>query len=392
MFADRNLINQRNVTSDVSSSYRPNRDFFWVVFQSRVIGAAMSVLGFENRSSIPSKHTLPENLTTLSKASKRKVLHELSAKVVDNFVFKSNMVEQVSSVISEQEKRNVLDRQGLTPDGRFPCRFPGCTSSFKQNGKARRNHELSHNPPVQVEDVPLMVSPTKPSSPSRPDEMKSKDDVFDYNCALLTDGYLFFNFLDAIKEGDGDRIIRQYKYFMLYCKADRTHSTKYALECLYQLFLVYALLTPRDSERFVWNRSVNNHGKKGCNIPLDESTEHSNNFVKQCIRNLGPNISETAVSRLCKAESSTRLILEKLDEGLQRFSRSGGHSETSEKKDLDELIKKVAGFQAFREIEGHKYVHFLDFKRDRLEDLDVSDLYRWINRHKHNVVMGIRSR
>ena len=321
MFADRNLINRRNVTSDVSSSYRPNRDFFQVVFKSRVIGAAMSVLGFENRSSIPSKYTLPENMTTLSKGYKLQVLHELSAKVVDNFVFNSNMVEQVSSVVSEQEKRNVLERQGLTPDGRFPCRFPGCTSSFKQNGKARRNHELSHNPSVQIEDEPLMVSPTKPSSPSNHVKMKSKDDVFDYNCALLTDGYLFFNFLDAIKEGDGAQIIRQYKYFMLYCKADGTHSIKYALECLYQLFLVYSLLTPRDSERFVWNRSVNNHGKKGCNIPLDESTEHSNNFVKQCIRNLGPNISEAAVSRLCKAESSTRSLLEKLDKTLQHFSR-----------------------------------------------------------------------
>ena len=162
--------------------------------------------------------------------------------------------------------------------------------------------------------------------------MKSKDDVFDYNCALLTDGYLFFNFLDAIKEGDGDRIIRQYKYFMLHCKADGTHSTKYALECLYQLFLVYALSTPRDSERFVWNRSVNNHGKKACNIPLDESTEHSNNFIKQCIRNLGPNITEAVVSRVCKAESTTRLMLQSLHESLQRISRSGSHSESSAKK------------------------------------------------------------
>lgn len=117
MFADRNLINRRNVTSDVSSSYRPNRDFFRIVFQSRVIGAAMSVLGFENNSSIPSKYTLPENMTTLSKGRKLQVLHELSAKVVDNFVFNSNMVEQVSSVVSEQEKRNVLERQALTPDG-----------------------------------------------------------------------------------------------------------------------------------------------------------------------------------------------------------------------------------------------------------------------------------
>lgn len=139
---------------------------------------------------------LPENMTTLSKGCKLQVLHELSAKVVDNFVFNSNMVEQVSSVVSEQEKRNVLERQGLTPDGRFPCRFPGCKSSFKQNGQARRNHEMSHNPPVQVENEPLMVSPTKPSAPSNHDEVKSKDDAFDYNCALLTDGYMFFNFLE----------------------------------------------------------------------------------------------------------------------------------------------------------------------------------------------------
>jgi len=342
----------------------------------------MSVLGFENKSSIPSKYTLPENMTILSKGRKLPVLHELSAKVVDNFVFNSNMVEQVSSVVSEQEKRNVLERQGLTVDGRFPCRFPGCKSSFKQNGQARRNHEMSNNPPVQVENEPFKVSPTKRSSPSNHDEMKSKDDVFDYNCALLAYGYMFFSFFDAIKEGDGARIIRQYKYFMLYCKADGTHSTKYALECHYQLFLVYSLLTPRDSERFVWNRSVNNHGKKGCSISFDESTEHSNNFVKQCIRNLGPNISEAAVSRLCKAESSTRLMLEKLDKTLNQFSKSGSHSETSESKDLDELIKKVAVFKPFSELEGRKYAHFLEFKRDTREDLDVSDLYCWINKHK----------
>ena len=351
----------------------------------------MSVLGLENKSSIQSKHRLPENMATLSKGHKLQVLHELCAKVVDNFVFNSNMVEQISGVVSEQEKRNVLERQGLTPDGRFPCRFPGCKSSFKQNGQARRNHEMSYNPPVQVENEPLMASPTEPSSPSSHDEMTSKDDVFDYNCALLTEGYMFFNLLDDVKEGDGAQIIRQYKYFMFYCKADGTHSTKYTHKCLYQLFLVYCLLTPRDSERFVWNRAVNNHGKKGCNIPLDESTEHGNNFVKQCIRNLGPKISEAAVSRLCKAESSTRLMLEKLDETLRRFSKSGSHSETSENKALEELIKKVAAFKPFSELEGHKYAHFLDFKRDRLEDLDVSDLCHKINKHKRSVVMGIRA-
>ena len=44
--------------------------------------------------------------------------------------------------------------------------------------------------------------------------------MYNYNCALPTDCLLCFNFLDAIKEGDGARIMRQYKYIMLYCKAD----------------------------------------------------------------------------------------------------------------------------------------------------------------------------
>ena len=74
----------------------------------------------------------------------------------------------------------------------------------------------------------------------------------------------------AIGDGDGARIMRQYKYIMLYRKADGSYSTKYTLECLYQFFLLCGLLSQRDSERFVWNHSVNNSGKKGANIPLDE--------------------------------------------------------------------------------------------------------------------------
>lgn len=51
------------------------------------------------------------------------------------------------------------------------------------------------------------------STPNPPQgESKPEDDVFNYNCALLTDGFLFFNFLDAIKKGDGSRIMRQSKY------------------------------------------------------------------------------------------------------------------------------------------------------------------------------------
>ena len=144
----------------------------------------------------------------------------------------------IDRVLTEQEK-DILQQQELTPDGKFPCRFPSCTRSFKYNGKAR-SHELSHDPPVEIDsDLIQQVTTSTPMTTTQ--DTKRDDDVFNYNCYLLTDCFLFFNFLDAIKEGDGVRVMRQFKYFMLYCKADGSSSTKYALECLYQFFQIYAL-------------------------------------------------------------------------------------------------------------------------------------------------------
>ena len=56
------------------------------------------------------------------------------------------MNDLVDGVLSEEE-RDILQQQGLTAEGRFPCRFPGCSKSFisimaKQEGimNCRMNH------------------------------------------------------------------------------------------------------------------------------------------------------------------------------------------------------------------------------------------------------------
>lgn len=190
LFADRTLINRRNVTGDVHSSYRANRDFLSLVFKSRILAAAMKVLGIEGKSGIPTKHSLPPNMEKLNKSERLDCLHELSAKVVDEFVFQSSSAVNalVDDVLTEQEK-DILNQQDLTPEGRFPCRFPGCDKSFKYNGKSRRNHELSHEPPVQVEDDTSQLTHQTLSSP--PKETKPGDDVFNYNCALMTESFVF---------------------------------------------------------------------------------------------------------------------------------------------------------------------------------------------------------
>jgi len=111
----------------------------------------------------------------------------------------------VNAVVTVQEKENLLGQQNLTPDGRFPCRFPGCSSTFKYNGKSRRNHELKHNPPVQVEDPPNKVTFSTEAPPTTDSTENTEvsdddfsgvvkntsDDIFNYNCALLADCIVF---------------------------------------------------------------------------------------------------------------------------------------------------------------------------------------------------------
>lgn len=127
----------------------------------------------------------------MRKAEKLEFLHGISEKVVHSFIFQSGeeLQKLVDGVLTEEEK-DILQQQELTAEGRFPCRFPGCNKSFKYNGKTRRNHELSHDPSVQFEDS-LLLTQSSPGCTAPPEETKAGDDVYNYNCALLTDYFLF---------------------------------------------------------------------------------------------------------------------------------------------------------------------------------------------------------
>ena len=312
----------------------------------------------------------------------------MAGKIVDELVVDETMMDgSIEQFVSTQQREEILQLIELNPDGRFPCRFPGCTASFKYNGKHRRKHELNHDPPVDVsDDLPTTSLQKDTHSPS-----KKIDDMFNYNCALLSEGLFFMNFLDAVSEGDGERLIRQYKFLMLLCKADDPHSTKYALESLYQLLLVHGL-PEKEAEVLMWNRSVNNHGGPGRNIPNDLEVEHSNNYIKQGMANLGVNVNEKAVTRIARAENPVRKIMGKIDGTLHRSLRSGKHIQTFPTGDLDELLKSLMQNNVFKYQEGRKYKHFEEFQRDVLEDLEMSKVYSWINDHKKKLSSGSKAR
>ena len=82
--------------------------------------------------------------------------------------------------------------------------------------------------------------------------------MFNYQKSLLDVGMLYLNFSDAIAEGD--RIVRNWKFFLLHLFADGQSSVKYAMEALYLQLQQHCLLTPKQAYQQRWNRSVNNRG------------------------------------------------------------------------------------------------------------------------------------
>lgn len=95
MNSDRILINRRNVKSDPHTAYRADRDFLLVVLKSRVLAAAMSVLGFEDKESQPSKLPLPADITKQPKVTRLQYLHKAASLIVDKFVFNDDAVNRL---------------------------------------------------------------------------------------------------------------------------------------------------------------------------------------------------------------------------------------------------------------------------------------------------------
>ena len=115
---------------------------------------------------------------------------------------------------------------------------------------------------------------TKFRAPSPSHETASCGRVYDYTREVFSLGLLYLDFKDAIREGDGNRVMRDWKYFLLIFKA--TGHKNYALEALTLLSQYFVTLPTNLAAQIKWSRFVNVHGLPG-------------RIVKTAIEGLGAN-------------------------------------------------------------------------------------------------------
>ena len=148
------------------------------------------------------------------------------------------------------------------------------------------SHESKAHPNITVEAQDLQGEANGGAA--------KEDFLFNYHQAKLAFGFILFEFGDAIKEGDSERLHDFYKVTLLLYKAHG--KMKYASVILLYLAKIEAILSESDAHDLKWNRTFNKHGLPGMNIPLDLRTEQFNHDVKSMWKSLAANINEDSAA------------------------------------------------------------------------------------------------
>lgn len=336
--------------------------------EARVVAAALVTLDLPLLSGTPNESTLPQNLKDADRITKRAFLQKLSQTVVERFIQNRDR----DNLLRKKEYEDwLIVNNPTTPDGRFKCREITCSKAFLHDGKRRIEHEKTHGFHKHV-----IPGPTDDGN----------DEMYNYQMSFLDYGMLVYNFFDGVKEGDGARVIRCWKFQLLYLKNDGVRSKKYALEALYLQCQFNAMLSQKDARDLIWNRF--HKAKFGCggHIPLDLALEHFNNFLKTILRHLGPNATNRkAVNRYCNALTCNKILLNNFDKAMKVIRRSGKHSCKSAEGDLQKVVSQLLKENAMSSTNRRSYKVCKEMSACMLENLDMHAMYSWINDHKQNI-------
>ena len=163
-----------------------------------------------------------------------------------------------------------------------------------------------------------------------------QDTVHVYASDLLTLALVWHGFHDAIKEGDGDRILRYWKLLLIIFQS--TNHPNYAKEAVNLLLQNHYFLSERQRTQLLWSRCINTRGQRGANIPCDLHMEHIIRRLKRVLRGLGSNITPKAIVKAGKSIAAVHRVSQIFEQQTNCKSPSHKHSFPSFKKELTTIV------------------------------------------------------
>ena len=172
-----------------------------------------------------------------------------------------------------------------------------------------------------------------------------------YNCSVW-DAFTCV-FPDAIKEGDGGRILHCWKYLLpLFWNSGRKN---YAIEALNLLCQHNFTLSPHHRQQLLSARCINVHGIRGRNIPSDLHMEHLNRTIKTAMKGLGSNKTDQAICRIGRALGTLAPVLDQFDMDNNVPATTGGHKRSNSQKDVYVIVEELRKAKVFAHIPSRKH-------------------------------------
>lgn len=245
---------------------------------------------------------------------------------------------------------------------------------------AAAQHLMSHHdfPSVAalcgniVEAFGVIPSPSMSGQKQR----EHLDGVHVYALDVLNLGLLYQGFHDAIREGDGDRVVLYWKAMMIVFKG--TNRRNYGKEAFLLLFQLQSS-SERVAEQIKWSRFVNKKGRVGCNIPCDLALEHLNRRLKTIIHNLGANVVPSAIVRAAKSIGVVDTVCELFEQSVQSHPSSDHHTVAKDNKDFKLVLETLLEKDIFKEENGRNHTHF-KHTSTVIERVDKKTFVAWIER------------
>ena len=214
-----------------------------------------------------------------------------------------------------------------------------------------------------------------PSMPIDESDEKDEDGIWNYHMSRLQIGLYFLNLEDAIKHGDGYRLLRCFKFALLFEYKHR--HTKYAYLLLHFFVKFYVVLSEDEALRLLNNRFINYVGGVGNNIPLDLHMEHLNLMLKLLLKNSSGHLTEKTIQRNARSLHTLSAVMKAVNEDCNKKRPSGHHGGKDPESSVETIVKDLAAGKVFKHQPGRKgYKSFKNFKKDIIGS-DYRDFFTW---------------
>ena len=162
---------------------------------------------------------------------------------------------------------------------------------------------------------------------------------------------------DAIYEGDIFRVNISLKLMMPYFYA-HSNLSKYLVECIDYILKTEILLSPRLSLEVRTGSFVNPKGGIGNNKPSDMQKENQVKELKELIKGLGSNKTETAIVKVCKAAPVINSVVRNLDNQIHQRNIETSHKKRDDDEDLQCILQEFKCLKPLAYTPGRTLKHY----------------------------------